>query len=492
MEVIMAKKVVKTKHEIVGPTVMDETLYLSRENISKMLKLAHLAPWNFNFEINHFEFNDDFYALYATDVAREGSFMSSDTYLREFVHPDDIHIVESYLPTALAIHKKDFYIQVEHRIIRRDGVMRTIMAHINFVKDNDNNLVKLYGINQDITDSKKMADAILTSKEKLSLAAELAHLAPWIYNFETDLFEFDNEFYNIYGTDVVREGLTMAPDTYAREFVHPDDAWIVKDEIDKALLSTDRYSVVQLEHRIIRRDGEIRTIAVRINIIKDTTGKVLKWYGANQDITERKQFEEELKQKNEELFRINQKLQKEVLERVQSEKQLKYLSFYDNLTGLYNRSFFAEEMQRLSSGRFLPITIVIADVDRLKLVNDKLGHQAGDRVIWRVAEWLRCSFREGDVIARVGGDEFAAILPVTDIDVIEQIVQRIELSLNDNTNTDVPLLISIGFATSTDPATNLEELYHQADSNMYLNKEKRRQFSLSRLVAFLKENEHSK
>lgn len=487
----MVKKVVKTNDEIVGHTVMDETLYLSRENLSNVLKLAHLAPWNFNFETNLFEFNDDFYEIYGTDVAREGSFMSSETYLREFVHPDDIHIVESYIPTALAIQKKDFYIQVEHRIIRRDGVIRTIMAHINFIKDNDNKIVKWYGINQDITEYKNMADATLTSKEKLSLAAELAHLAPWNYNFETNLFEFDNEFYNIYGTDVVREGLTMAPDTYAREFVHPDDAWMVKAEIDKAFLSADRYPVVQLEHRIIRRDGKMRTIAVRINIIKDTTGKILKWYGANQDITERKQFEEELKQKNEELFRINQKLQQEVLERVQSEKQLKYLSFHDNLTGLFNRSFFAEEMQRLSSGRFLPITIVIADVDRLKLVNDKLGHQAGDRLIWRAAELLRSCFREGDVIARVGGDEFAAILPVTDIDAIERIVERIELSLNDNTNSDVPLLISIGFAMNTDPATNLEELYLQADTNMYLNKEKRRQFSLSRLVAFLKENEHS-
>jgi len=486
----MVKKNVKTNHEIVGHNVTDENLCFSSKNLSKVLELAHLGAWNYNFETNFFEVNDDFYAIYGTDVAREDSFMSPETYLREFVHPDDIYIAESYIPTVLATHKKDFYIQLEHRIIRRDGVIRTLVAHINFIKDNDNKIIKCYGINQDITEDKKMADAIMASKEKLSLAAELAHLAPWNYNLETDLFEFDNEFYNIYGTDVAREGLTMDPDTYAREFVHPDDVWVVKAEIDRASLSTNRYYSVQLEHRIIRRDGKMRTIAVKINIIKDTTGKILKWYGANQDITERKQFEEELKQKNEELFRINQKLQQEVLERIQVEKQLKYLSFHDNLTGLCNRSFFVEEMQRLSSGRFLPINIVIADVDGLKLVNDKLGHQAGDRLIWRAAELLRCSFREGDVIARVGGDEFAAILPVTDVNVIERIVERIELSLNDNTNYDVPLLISIGFAMSTDPATNLEELYHQADTNMYLNKDKRRQFSLSRLVAFLKKNEH--
>jgi diguanylate cyclase (GGDEF)-like protein/PAS domain S-box-containing protein len=486
MEVIMAKKVIKTNHEIVENNVAGEISYFNKENLSKVLKLVHLGPWNYNFKTNLFEFNNDFYALYGTDVAHEGSFMSPATYLREFVHPDDIHIVEPYLPKTLALQNTDFYVHLEHRIIRRDGAIRTLVAHINFVKDSADKNVKWYGINQDITEYKKMADDILVSKEKLSLAAELAHLAPWNYNLETNLFEFDNEFYNVYGTDVAHEGLTMAPDIYAREFVHPDDDWIVQAELDKVFLSTEREYSAQLEHRIIRRDGEMRTIAVRIKVIKDAAGKIIKFYGANQDITISKQFEEELKLKNQELYRINQKLQQEVLERVQTEKQLKYLSFNDTLTGLFNRSFFAEEMQRLSSGKFSPISIVIADVDGLKLVNDKLGHQAGDRLLWRTAEFLRCCFREGDVIARVGGDEFAAILPLTDIDVIERIVERIDLKLKNNTDPDIPLLISIGFATSKDPAFNLEELYHQADRNMYLDKEKHRHSSLIRLEAFLK------
>jgi len=487
----MGKKGVQANRKIVKDTFTDQTLRFSRENLSQVLKLAQLGAWNYNFETNLFEFNDDFYAIYGTDVAREGLFMSPETYLREFVHPDDIHRVELYVPKALNMHKKDTYVQIEHRIICRNGAIRHVVAHINFVKDNDNKIVKWYGVNQDISEYKKMADILLASKEKLSLAAELAHLAPWNYNVETNLFEFDNEFYNVYGTDVVQEGLTMPLDEYARKFVHPDDASFVKEEIDKALLSTKQYYSIQREQRIIRRDGMIRTIVVKINVIKDSAGKIVKLYGANQDITERKEFEEELKQKNDELFRMNQKLQQEVLERVQVEKQLKYLSFHDNLTGLFNRSFFAEEMHRISSELFFPVCIVIADVDGLKLVNDKLGHQAGDKLICRAAELLRGSFRECDVIARVGGDEFAAIQPVIDIDIIKTIVERIERSVHDNANSDIPLLISIGFAISTDQATNLEELYHQADRNMYANKDQRRQCSLTRLVDFLEKNEHS-
>lgn len=483
----MGKKIIKTNLKIVKNNVMRKPSYFSREILSKMFKLARLGPWTYNFQTELFEFNDDFYAIYGTDVAHEGAFMSAEIYIKNFVHPDDIHIVERYIPEFLNSQNKDFYAQVQHRIIRRDGVVRTILAHINLVKD-DNNKVMWYGINQDITDSKKIKDAALASNEKLSLAAKLAHLAPWTYNLETNLFEFDNEFYSIYGTNASREGLTMSRDAYAKEFVHPDDVSMVNSTMEKALLSIEHYSSVQLEHRIIRRDGKIRTIAVRINLLKDSTGKPIKFYGANQDITERKLFEEELKRKNEELFNINQNLHQEVLERLEAEKKLKYLSYHDALTGLFNRYFFTEEMKRLSSGQFVPISIVIADVDALKLVNDKLGHQAGDRLICRAAELLRCSFRKSDLIARVGGDEFAAILPKTDIDVIEQIIERIELNSIDNINSEAPLVISIGFAISNDSVTNLEELYHQADKNMYSNKEKRRKSSIKRMSAFFKGN----
>ena len=467
--------------------ITDESLRISRENLSQAAKLAHLGPWNYNMEIDLFEFSDDFYAIYGTDAEREGLFMSREMYLREFVPPEDAYIVQSDVQAALATEEKYFSIQLEHRIIRRDGAIRNVAVRINVIRDDDRKIIQWYGVNQDITEYKVMATAIQVSKEKLSLAAELAHLAPWNYDVETNLFEFDKEFYVIYGTDVAREGLTMAPDVYAREFLHPDDAWVVKMELEKSFLSTERHYSAQLEHRIIRRDGEVRTIAVKINVLRDDAGKIVKYYGANQDITERKRSEEELAKKNEELFAINQRLQQEIFDRVQAENQLKYFIFHDNLTGLFNRFYFEEEMCRLSSGRFLPISIVVADVDGLKLVNDVLGHQAGDVLIQRAAELLRRNFRGSDAVARVGGDEFAVILPQTDKNVIERIFERIELALSDNTDTDIPLLISLGFAMSTSPSTNMEELYHQADRNMYLNKRKRRQISFRRLSAFLKD-----
>jgi two-component sensor histidine kinase len=108
----------------------------------------------------------------------------------------------------------------------------------------------------------------------------------------------------MYGTTAEREGgYEMPAEVYAREFVHPDEINVVADEVNKAITTTDPDYVSQVEHRIIRRDGEIRHIIVRIAITKDANGRTIKTHGANQDITELKNIEEKLKRFNEELER---------------------------------------------------------------------------------------------------------------------------------------------------------------------------------------------
>jgi PAS domain S-box-containing protein len=131
------------------------------------------------------------------------------------------------------------------------------------------------------------------SQVLLSDALRAAKLGNWEYDFEKDLFHFTDDFYAIFRTTAERVGgYKISSADYARNFVHPDDAALVGAEIQKVLDAKDRLFTTHLEHRIIFSDGETGYIAVNINVERDENGKITRWYGANQDITERRRAEE--------------------------------------------------------------------------------------------------------------------------------------------------------------------------------------------------------
>lgn len=172
--------------------------------------------------------------------------------------------------------------------------------------------------------------------------------------------------------------------------------------------------------------------------------------------------QQKLKRKNQEL--------KELLNEVE------YLSFHDELTGLYNRRYFENELERLSTSRRLPLTLLVADMDKLKVVNDNYGHKMGDMYIKAAADILDNSSREEDIVARIGGDEYAIILPETGFKAADQIYQRIKSNLN-RYNQQRELVerldISLGFAVKTKKEQNLDQIFKLADKMMYNNKGKR-------------------
>lgn len=178
---------------------------------------------------------------------------------------------------------------------------------------------------------------------------------------------------------------------------------------------------------------------------------------------------------------------RDITQRKQAEEQLRYLSLHDPLTGLYNRVYFLEEMQRLKSGRFDPVGIMIGDVDGLKLVNDTLGHTMGDTVLVTAANIIQECFRESDVVSRVGGDEFAVLLPNTERNVVESACCRIRnaVSSHNVSNLQLPLSISLGFAVAGGKS-GMEELYREADNQMYREKLHRSQNARSAIVQTLK------
>ena len=153
----------------------------------------------------------------------------------------------------------------------------------------------------------------------------------------------------------------------------------------------------------------------------------------------------------------------------EAQEKLLYYSFHDKLTGLYNRRYFENELERLNNSRKLPISIVVCDLDNLKYINDEYGHKKGDEYIIKVANILKENFRDEDIIARIGGDEFGIILPDTNKINTLEIINRIKDEYKKDKyskNTG----ISIGYSIKDEPAIELERALIRADKKLYEDK----------------------
>ncbi len=161
---------------------------------------------------------------------------------------------------------------------------------------------------------------------------------------------------------------------------------------------------------------------------------------------------------------------RDITERKQAEDKLQYASTHDILTGLYNRAYFEVELARLERGRHFPVSVIVGDIDRFKSTNDIHGHLAGDRVLRDAAEVIKGAFRAEDVVTRIGGDEFAILLPMTDAAATTEAILRIKESLAayNDAHKECPLSVSFGAATAKKGP--LTETLKEADKRMYREK----------------------
>lgn len=240
------------------------------------------------------------------------------------------------------------------------------------------------------------------------------------------------------------------------EFIHPDDAAGVMKTFHEAGSS----ATGRMELRARHADGHYCWLESIGKFIRGEQNTFNGLIVCSRDITKRKEMEE----------------------------QLKILSMFDSLTGLYNRNYFEQEMQRLGNGRYNPVGLVICDVDGLKLYNDSLGHVAGDKLLKDIAGIIKSCFRSCDVVARVGGDEFAVLLPNTVDDEVQDVCKRVRAAVNDyyEKHHILPVSVSIGYSVRETMAESMSSIFRHADDNMYREKLHRSQSVRSAVSQILK------
>ena len=160
------------------------------------------------------------------------------------------------------------------------------------------------------------------------------------------------------------------------------------------------------------------------------------------------------------------------IERKSSEEKIKYLSFHDSLTGLYNRAYFEEELERYNFPRYYPLSIVMLDVNGLKVINDTFGHSEGDRLLKHLSQVLTSVSRQGDILARIGGDEFAILLPSTSIEEAHNFCERIKQACQQDKIEPIYLRlnISLGHTTQEGEYKDTATLLKEVDKKMYQDK----------------------
>lgn len=152
------------------------------------------------------------------------------------------------------------------------------------------------------------------------------------------------------------------------------------------------------------------------------------------------------------------------------EEQITYLSYHDQLTGLYNRRFMEEEIRRLDTESQLPVSIIMGDINGLKLTNDVFGHKVGDYLLKKAAMFIRKSCRREDVVARWGGDEFVILLPKTGLKVAEEVVKRIENRCALDREAPIRVSIALGYAAKNSAGEDIWQVLKEAEEWMYRKK----------------------
>lgn len=288
-------------------------------------------------------------------------------------------------------------------------------------------------------DKKNSEQKMIDIKERLENVIEGANIGTWEWNVVTGETIYNEKWAEMIGYKL--EELSPTSFRTWKILTHPID--VVKSEKELRKVMNKEIEYYDFELRMKHKNGKWIWMQDRGKVTKwSSDGKPILISGTIMDITEKKE----------------------------KQKKIEYLSFHDHLTGLYNKRYMEDSIERLDTSRSLPFSIIVLDVNGLKLTNDAYGHEMGDELLKAVAKILKNSCRNEDIACRVGGDEFVILLPNVDEKRIKNIIERIREE-SENTKLDsVIVSLAIGYSTKNRKDKDISEVYKEADNEMYKNK----------------------
>jgi diguanylate cyclase (GGDEF)-like protein/PAS domain S-box-containing protein len=349
-----------------------------------------------------------------------------------FCQPDEVNLYQAFF---CSINKDNMPFNVETRLSNRRKENYDVSWEYNLHEVDGNGRLYFLLTGKDVTIHNKNIEKLQETEDRYRALIHAAPAAVVTFNNELKITSWSSVAEIIFG--------------WAEKEVLGQDAQLFLDCGTGKIVSygqeaLEGKSFYSIEHGCACKDGSYIYFEFSISALRNLKGEVTGLVLLATNITERKNYEE----------------------------QLKYLSMHDQLTGLYNRTYFDSELTSLETSNSYPLTIIAADLDGLKIINDSVGHEQGDKMLFDCAKILKDALQNTYVIARVGGDEFAVILPDTDRFTADVIIKRIKaaLAVYNQRNHSLPLSMSLGVATADDLSISPLELYREADDMIYLDK----------------------
>ena len=421
----MNKEIRESQEQLIN---LNKQLKESRERLELALWGTNEGLWDWNFISGEMYLNDYIVKMLGYDPQ---SFVYHVDTWREIMYPADKDYVWEKLKEHLQ-GKTAFY-EVEYRVINRKGNILWVYDRGKTVeRDENGRATRIIGMRMEITDRKEAEKAIIEARNRFStLIATIPELVVQI-NLDNKFVWVNDKAKEFYGNDVL--GSSMC-----KYFVDHDDC----EEMVRGLegLKGSGQLTLSIETWQQSQYGIKRLLHWLAKPLYEED-KVIAYLATARDLTEIHHAEE----------------------------KIRYLSFHDSLTGLYNRAFADEELQRLDTPRQLPLSIIMGDVNALKLINDVFCHYDGDRLIKTIASFLQQASRKEDIVARWGGDEFVVILPQTKYEEAQEICGRVKRLCQSAPADPIQPSIALGAASKERVEQNIKEVLAEAEDTMYSNK----------------------